>query len=248
MSLLMGLLYFNIDFDQSGVQSIMGATTLVMMNTFMTSGFGLTQELPLALPTAFRENKLGLYSLSAWFWAKTIGDTVLDSILPFVGVTLFYWFVRLRDDAGTWLSFSAVICLVSLMGSSWGYLCSMAGGRVEIAFALFLLTIFPFLIFSGFFIPASSVPIFLRWLADVGPFKYVFSQLVILVWDGRGAIDGCVKTGAKQFCPFPDGNSVMRFFSIEASESALNLTVICAYVVVARLLAWLCLLWRGRQR
>ena len=48
-----------------------------------------------------------------------------------------------------YLVFVLLTVLASHIGSAWGYLCSMIGGRTEYAFATFLLTIFPFLTFNG---------------------------------------------------------------------------------------------------
>jgi len=36
-----------------------------------------------------------------------------------------------------------------VIGNTWGYLASAAGGRAEYAFAIFLLSVFPFMIFNG---------------------------------------------------------------------------------------------------
>lgn len=36
-----------------------------------------------------------------------------------------------------------------MIGNTWGYLASAAGGRAEYAFAIFLLSVFPFMIFNG---------------------------------------------------------------------------------------------------
>jgi len=48
-----------------------------------------------------------------------------------------------------YLMFVLLACLTSVIGNTWGYLASAAGGRAEYAFAVFLLTVFPFMIFNG---------------------------------------------------------------------------------------------------
>ena len=45
--------------------------------------------------------------------------------------------------------FVLLSCVTSVIGNTWGYLASAAGGRAEYAFAIFLLTVFPFMIFNG---------------------------------------------------------------------------------------------------
>ncbi|CAJ1341769.1 unnamed protein product, partial [Effrenium voratum] len=88
MSLLLGLLYWQLPNDQQSWQSVMGLLNMVMINTFMTAGFGLTQELPHAFRPAFREVRAGMYSITAWFWSKSIGDLPVDLIGAAVGASL----------------------------------------------------------------------------------------------------------------------------------------------------------------
>ena len=61
MAILFGALYWQIPSNQASWQSIMGLLNMMMINTFMTAGFGLTQELPLALRPALRESTAGTW-------------------------------------------------------------------------------------------------------------------------------------------------------------------------------------------
>mmetsp|Transcript_97686 Transcript_97686/g.252800 ORF Transcript_97686/g.252800 Transcript_97686/m.252800 type:complete len:1244 (-) Transcript_97686:31-3762(-) len=243
MAILISLLYFNIDHNQASVQSIMGAITMICVNTFMTAGFGLTQELPQALRPALRESRLDMYTMTAWFWAKVLGDVIIDTILPFLGNTLIFWCLGFRDDAEVWILFCIIAVCCSLLGQSWGYFCSMAGGRPEAAFAIFLLSVFPMFTFNGFMVNTNDVPIYFRWIEFISPFKYLFSQMSILVWHDHGPLTGCTP----QFCPFADGEKVLAYFGIETSDAPVNVAFIAGFLVFSYTSAWACAVLRGTQ-
>ena len=71
MAVLFGSLYWQIPNNQASWQSIMGLLNMMMINTFMTAGFGLTQELPLALRPAFRETTAGRLLIQKLSKART---------------------------------------------------------------------------------------------------------------------------------------------------------------------------------
>jgi hypothetical protein len=152
--------------------------------------------------------------------------------------------VGFRNEVGIWIQHTLVMVALSLMGSSWGYMCSIAGGSPEIAFMVFLLTVFPAISFNGFLIPSDNIPVYFAWIEEVGPFKYVFSELSTIIWDGFGTLVGCdVKV-----CLFPDGNKVLSYFGIQPDNTGINIAVVLAYIVVPRLLGSLFASLRARYK
>ena len=77
--------------------------------------------------------------------------------------------------------FVLLACLTSVIGNTWGYLASAAGGRAEYAFALFLLTVFPFMIFNGFMLTTEDTPVYFRWIEYVGPFRPIYSERLVFL-------------------------------------------------------------------
>ncbi|CAK9049462.1 Protein white [Durusdinium trenchii] len=234
MALLLGLLYWQLPNDQTSWQSVMGALNMVMINTFMTAGFGLTQELPHAFRPAFRKARAGMYSISAWFWSKTISDLPIDIIGAFCGSSVIFVMTGLGNSVASYLTFVLLVCLTAVMGNAWGYLASAAGGRAEYAFAVFLLTVFPFMIFNGFLITTEEIPIYFRWIEYVGPFKPVFSEMMVTIWNSREL--ECPQSGP---CPFKTGQDVLRLRGLADVDHVYNwVIVIGVYLVGVRLLAW----------
>lgn len=238
MAVLFGSLYWQIPNNQASWQSIMGLLNMMMINTFMTAGFGLTQELPLALRPAFRETTAGMYSISAWFWSKVIGDFPVDTLAPFILSSTVFVMTGIGKTGESYAMFVLMSVLVSHIGAAWGYLCSMIGGRIEYAFATFLLTIFPFLTFNGFLITTDDIPVYFRWIEVIGPFKPIFSEYAFAIWGSRGDLE----------CPsrpcLENGDAVLSFFGLRREDQPTNWAIIIGYLVGARLLAWMVLLLR----
>jgi hypothetical protein len=92
---------------------------MIMINTFMTSGFGLTQELPHSFRPAFREARAGTsagvpretHQLRTVFWGKTMGK-------PWE--THYFW-GKLWENYGKTLDNSMIIAcfLFFFLDSNW---------------------------------------------------------------------------------------------------------------------------------
>jgi len=242
MAILLGLLYWQLPNDQMSWQSVLGVLNMVIINTFMTAGFGLTQELPHSFRPAFREARAGMYSISAWFWSKTAGDLPIDIIGPFIGSSLIFVMTGVGKNVESYLMFVLLACLTSVIGNTWGYLASAAGGRAEYAFAVFLLTVFPFMIFNGFMMTTEEIPIYFRWIEYVGPFKPIFSEMMVAIWKTR-----TLECPAEGPCPFRTGEDVLRIRGFSDVDHVYNYSIIIGlYLVGCRLLGWgvIVLRWR----
>eukprot|EP00437_Effrenium_voratum_P060204 CAMPEP_0181502012 /NCGR_PEP_ID=MMETSP1110-20121109/56117_1 /TAXON_ID=174948 /ORGANISM="Symbiodinium sp., Strain CCMP421" /LENGTH=1259 /DNA_ID=CAMNT_0023630541 /DNA_START=59 /DNA_END=3838 /DNA_ORIENTATION=- len=221
--------------DQQSWQSVMGLLNMVMINTFMTAGFGLTQELPHAFRPAFREVRAGMYSITAWFWSKSIGDLPVDLIGAAVGASLVCLMTGIAQSTQAFLLFMLLVMIMAQIGNTWGYLCSALGGRAEYAFAVFLLTVFPFMIFNGFLITTENIPIYFRWIEYVSAFKPAFTEFAVAIWKSRSTID-CPGGGN---CPLQSGDDVLALFGLSNPDHVFNwVMLVPVYIVGVRLLAW----------
>lgn len=242
MAILLGLLYWQLPNDQDSWQSVLGVLNMIMINTFMTSGFGLTQELPHSFRPAFREARAGMYSISACFWSKTLGDLPVDVIGPLIGSSLIFAMTGVGKTAESYFLFVMWACVTSVIGNTWGYLASAAGGRAEYAFAIFLLSVFPFMIFNGYMMTTEEIPIYFRWIEYVGPFKPIFAELNVAIWTTR-TLD-CPAQGP---CPFRSGEDVLRLRGMDEVDHVYNYSIIIGlYLLGCRLLGWgiIVLRWR----
>ena len=99
MAILLGLLYWQLPNDQTSWQSVMGVLNMVMINTFMTAGFGLTQELPHSFRPAFREARAGPFAKTLCFFKILV-------------VLRFFRRTRMMIVCGVVWLFALAFCLV----------------------------------------------------------------------------------------------------------------------------------------
>jgi ABC-type multidrug transport system permease subunit len=67
-----------------------------------------------------KERATGTYRLSAYFMGKTIAETPLELVLPFIFAVITYWMVDLSNDGYTFIFYIVILWLFVLMGTGIG--------------------------------------------------------------------------------------------------------------------------------
>ena len=283
MTLLVGLIWFQnlgTGNDQEGVQSIFGCLQMIAINAYMTSGFGLTQELPAQLAPTLREHKAGMYSIGSWFASRTLSDMPFETVFPLISAAGYWLLVGFRPEFARSVNFALLMIATSWNANAFGIFAGALGGTADSAFGIFGAFVFPCIIFSGFLITGDAIPVFFRWIEWISPFKYIFTLMNINQWDGYGALgecfcaDGSIPTACSDAveavddcvphtvrvcpadtdgrttsprCAFPDGESVLNYFSISTSDTTLWIILLIINTVAWRALAYVALRWRARS-
>eukprot|EP00746_Dinoflagellata_sp_MGD_P032781 gnl/MRDRNA2_/MRDRNA2_17812_c0_seq1.p1 gnl/MRDRNA2_/MRDRNA2_17812_c0~~gnl/MRDRNA2_/MRDRNA2_17812_c0_seq1.p1 ORF type:complete len:771 (+),score=135.43 gnl/MRDRNA2_/MRDRNA2_17812_c0_seq1:313-2313(+) len=244
--LLMGFVWWQVPIDGSlqALQSVNGALNMLCINSFITFAIGPVQTLPLAVPTIMREHQMGMCSLSAVFWSKTVSDFPLDCLFVVLGATLPFWMIGMGDNFEIFLQFTGVYGLSVMIGSSFGYFISFLAKTPEGAFVLMLALVFPNIMFNGFIISYEQIPEYFRWLESISFCKYVYEGFLTVVWGSREAL-GCEEG---RICPFISGKSVLEFMGTTDEHLLRDTLIGVLYIVVFRALALLCLVRRGRSK
>ncbi len=73
-----------------------------------------------------KERATGTYRLSAYFMGKTIAETPLELVLPFIFAVITYWMVDLSHDGYTFIFYIVILWLFVLMGTGIGTLIGAA--------------------------------------------------------------------------------------------------------------------------
>ena len=110
--------------------------------------------------------------------------------------------------------FLFAICVLSIIGDALCKAISALVPTFSIANAIASIALTFFMLFSGFFLPASSLPLIWEWAPYISLFKYSFDALMINEFTGLDL------TCAPNSLPVPcysydqtiSGTSVLRFF------------------------------------
>jgi ATP-binding cassette subfamily G (WHITE) protein 1/ATP-binding cassette subfamily G (WHITE) protein 2 len=253
VSLVAGAVFLQLGRTQKETMDRSGAVFFILVNQGLAAIIGVLQTFPVERATVQREHAAKAYGIPAYFLAKTLSSLPFEVAFPFTFSTICFFMMKLRSvsDCGgvaalalVFGKFAGVCVLASTVATSMGLWISTAAPDVAVALALAPVVLMPFLLFSGFLVNLTTVsPAFLP-LIDTSLFRFAFSALMHIIFDGTTNDCGGVP---QVLCPFPDGAAVLRWFSLENTRVENDVVVLAALAVAWRLLAFITLLWRSRR-
>jgi len=243
IALILGIIYVGQDYDQKGIQNMSGALFVLITNLSFSNVFAVCNVFCVELPIFLREHLNGMYRVDTYFLAKQLVDLPLFILDPFITITILYWMVGLNSDPARFIAAVLVVLLVVQVVLSLGYLLSCLTSNVDVALAIAPIVIIPSMLFGGFFLNASSVPVWLVWLKYLSWLFYGFEALMINQWDGVEGIQCDRKGGCLE-----DGESVLSDRGFVESRFWVDIIILLVMIVVLRTLAFLALLRKTKVK
>ncbi|KDO17219.1 hypothetical protein SPRG_17351 [Saprolegnia parasitica CBS 223.65] len=205
ISVVVGLIFRQLELSQTGIQSFTGAIFFIVVNQFFSATTPEFASVPLELPIMKREYNGGLYRSYVWYIAKNVSELVMQFFFPLIFLIPVYFMVGFgASNAGLFFTFYLFIALLSSSATGLGYMVSCIAKTPEIAPIIGILIILPFLIFGGLFINTNNVPVYFRWLEFISPMKYAFRGISRAFWNSIDtipcdtAVESCVATTGAQ--------------------------------------------------
>ncbi|KAI3694308.1 hypothetical protein L1987_77272 [Smallanthus sonchifolius] len=123
-----------------------------------------------------KERSSGMYRLSSYFLARTIGDLPLELALPTAFTFIFYWMGGLKPDPATFVLSLLLVLYTVLVAQSLGLAIGAILMDVKQATTLASVTTLVFLIAGGYYI--QQIPPFIVWLKYLSYSYYCFKLLL----------------------------------------------------------------------
>lgn len=123
-----------------------------------------------------KERSSGMYRLSSYFLAKTIGDLPLELALPTAFVFIIYWMGGLKADPITFIVSLLVVLYNVLVSQSLGLAIGAILMDVKQATTLASVTTLVFLIAGGYYV--QQIPPFIVWLKYLSYSYYCYKLLL----------------------------------------------------------------------
>ncbi|XP_076458336.1 protein white-like [Babylonia areolata] len=243
VSLVLGLIYLRLDYDQKGVMNINGAIFLIITNASFSNMFAVVNTFPNEIAVFLREYGSGLYRTDVYFIAKTIAELPTFILLPAIFITIDYWMVGLYEDWQAYLVATGIIILVANVSVSFGLVISTIAGDVNIALAVAPPILVPFMMFGGFFLNNDSVPVYFLWLKYLSWFNYASEYMMVNQWQD---ITNITCSASASECMYNSGEDVLRYLSFSADNNWLNLGLLFTLLVGFRIVSYIFLLIRAR--
>ncbi|KAK6157720.1 hypothetical protein DH2020_011968 [Rehmannia glutinosa] len=142
---------------------------------------------PQERPMLTRERSSGMYRLSSYYIARTIGDLPMELVLPTIFVTIAYWMGGLKPSLVTFLLTLSVVLLNVLVAQSLGLALGAILMDVKQGTTLSSVLMLVFLLASGYYI--QHIPPFIDWLKYVSFSQYCYRLLVGVQYSDNDVYD-----------------------------------------------------------
>jgi len=139
---------------------------------------------PMEAKTVKREWRNGWYKVTSYFMGRTLADLPFTLIYLLVFSAIVYTMTgQLGPTSWRFVSFVAIILMSALIAQSFGFIFgALFMDNLPAAVFTAPMSIFPALLFSGFFSRVSQVPAFYKPLTVLSHFRYSFDALLVTLY------------------------------------------------------------------
>ena len=172
------LLFFNVGTDEAGIQNIQGSLFFICMNIAFNAIQNVILIFPDERPVFLREVNNNMYKTSPYFWAKIISELPFSILTPTIFGVIVYYAIGYNPDAARFMYFLLILILVYNASSGYSLIISASFSDKQLAVTLTPVLIIPFMLFAGFFVSSSNIPVFLKIFEYLSIFKYGYESLM----------------------------------------------------------------------
>jgi len=200
LNLLYALIFFQAggkdDSDFSNFTTHFGSMTMLMIGAMFGGAQPTMLQFPFERPMFLREASTGTYSSTAYFISKTATELPLAFLQSVVTWLIAYW---LMECNAPFIVLVLISWALGIAGSSVGMALGCAVPDVKTVTEFGPILFVPQILFAGFFVKSSQIPIFLRWAQYLCSLKYAMNLLIIAEFDAAnsncqgGAAANCVQ-------------------------------------------------------
>ncbi|XP_004297158.1 PREDICTED: ABC transporter G family member 21 [Fragaria vesca subsp. vesca] len=131
---------------------------------------------PMERPMLRKERSSGMYRLSSYYFARTVGDLPMELVLPTVFVTVAYWMGGLKPSLVTYGLTLFIVLFNVLVSQGLGLALGAILMDVKQGTTLASVTMLVFLLVGGYYI--QHMPGFIAWLKYISFSHYCYKLLL----------------------------------------------------------------------
>lgn len=225
-SLIVGLLYFQIENNQKSVQNRFGALFFILINQIMNSLFNTLQTFPEFIKQLKYDKNRKKYNNAQFYLSKTLVDIPFQLLNTILYCLLSLYMTNLTHNV---FEFISVIFLTVLCASSLGYFCSTISENPAMCIVFSNLLILPMMLTSGFFVNNSSVPVYLSWFKNINIFYYSYNALSTYTWKHK-----TIHCKPSEECLYYSGDDVLDMYNID-TDNSMNISMLVLLTCIFRL-------------
>ncbi|KAF2360834.1 ABC transporter-like [Trinorchestia longiramus] len=242
VALMIGLLYYGVGPEASKVMDNTGCLFFVVLFFTFTSMMPTILTFPLEMSVLVREHLNRWYSLKSYYLAKAIADLPFQIIFPLLSVLIVYFMTGQPVELWRLCLFTFFCVLTSLVAQSIGL---AIGAAFTVQEAVFLgpASIVPMLLFSGFFIQFSTIPVYMRWITYLSFVRYGFEGVVLSIYGfGRENLH-C----SEAFCYLKAPTKILEALDVSEENIYLDASMLLIYFLLVRVVGYYILRWKVKK-
>ena len=167
------LLFYKPDHTtEVGISNIQGSLFFITMNMTINAIQNVVLIFPDERPIFLREVNNNMYNASPYFWAKVISELPFSIATPALFGAIVYYPLGLNPGAEYFFAFLLTCILVYNASTGFSLVISVSFSNKQLAVTLTPVLIIPFMLFAGFFVAESNIPVWLKEFEYLSIFKY----------------------------------------------------------------------------
>lgn len=221
-SAFVGILFFQTENDQIGVQNKNGALFFIVINQIMSNTFSTIQIFPQSLETFEYDYRRKKYPLFNYYLVKTSTDLPFQVFNAALFGTIAVFITAITEKI---IEFVLVLVVVSVTAASFGYFVSTLSKDMNVSLVITNLLVLPMMLTSGFFMNNESVPVYIEWIRYINPFYYGYNALSHIVW--KSVEIDCER---ENVCTYLTGEDVLEYQKIAGRGNDFYILIMMALV------------------
>lgn len=182
VAMLMDILYFDLGSStRTTKMEDRNGSLFFIVNTMIYANLHSTiVNFPLIREVFLKEYRAKMYGVFAFYLAKNLADLLAEIVLSLVfGLSIYFIIGYNLNTPEKPVLFLVLLILTHMSGTSLGLLAGCWFKRLDIALSMGSVVALPFYYFSGFIRSTKSIPIALKWIADLSVFRWGFDGLIL---------------------------------------------------------------------
>ncbi|KAH9098172.1 hypothetical protein LEN26_016640 [Aphanomyces euteiches] len=225
VSVLVGLIYLQLDLNQTGIQSFTGVLFFFVIFHVFSSANPEFIAIPMELPIISRENNESLYGAATWYLAKNTSELPFQLIFPLVFLIPIYFLIGFGSSNATlFFTFYLFVSLLCSTATGIAYMVSCMVRRADLAPIVGVVILLPLILFGGLFINSNDTTNYFIWLEYISPLKYAYRGIMRAFWT---TVTNISCTPAGRSC-IRSGDQVLKNMSLDKASIGVDVGALIA--------------------
>merc|ERR1712032_1286810 len=192
---------------------------------------------------------MGLYPVLPFYLSTLVCMVIVESVPQFLNNIAIFPMANL---GGSVRLFFVIMALENLAGISFGVMLSACFTNVTMAGQIAPAVVILFLIFSGFLINESSIPVYFIWLREISFIRYAFKAIAVNEFEGAEFdcnlcdVEEVMRSGNAGDCDLycvTEGEQILRQLKFHQDNMIVTCCIILLVITVVVNVLALIILW-----